>query len=145
MTATTPARSARFYGNKRRFEVISWYFMRVSGAVLLLIAVFHLMLMHVVLGVDNIDYSVIVGRWASPWWLVYDMALLIFALLHGTNGARWVIDDYIHRPGLNKALKAVLYIVVFIFMLMGAQVILTFDPATASNGPVQALAAAVGF
>ena len=26
------------YGNKRRFEVASWYFMRVSGALLLLTA-----------------------------------------------------------------------------------------------------------
>ena len=133
------------YGNKRRFEAVSWYFMRVTGAVLLIIAVFHLLLMHVVVGVDNIDYSVVVGRWASPWWRLYDMALLYFALLHGANGARWVIDDYIKRPGWNLAIKAVFYVVVFIFLLMGTQVIFAFDPATASNNIGAAVAAAIGF
>lgn len=142
MTSTT---AGKRYGNKRRFEVTSWYFMRVSGALLLIIAVFHLFLMHVIVGVDNIDYSVVVGRWASPWWRLYDLALLFFAMLHGANGARWVIDDYVHRPGLNKGVKAVLYVVVFIFILMGTQVIFNFDPATASNNAGAAVAAAIGF
>ena len=133
------------YGNKRRFEVTSWYFMRVSGALLLLIAVFHLLLMHVVIGVDNIDYSLVVGRWASPWWRLYDMALLFFALFHGANGARWVIDDYVHRPMLNKGLKAVFFVLVFIFLLMGVQVIFSFDAATASNNIGAAVVAAIGF
>ena len=133
------------YGNKRRFEVASWYFMRVSGALLLIIAVFHLLLMHVVIGVDNIDYSVVVGRWASPWWRLYDLALLFFALFHGANGARWVIDDYVHRPGLNKGLKAVFYVLVFIFLLMGTQVIFSYDPSAATSNIGAAVAAAIGF
>lgn len=141
----TSARVHKHYGNKRRFEAASWYFMRISGAVLLIIAVFHLILMHVVVGVDNIDYSVVVGRWASPWWRLYDLALLYFALFHGANGARWVIDDYIRRPGWNLAIKAVFYVFVFIFLLMGTQVIFTYDPATASNTIGAAVAAAIGF
>lgn len=141
----TSATTGKRYGNKRTFEVTSWYFMRVSGAVLLIIAVFHLLLMHVVIGVDNIDYSLVVGRWASPWWRLYDLALLFFALFHGTNGARWVIDDYVHRPMLNKGLKAVFYVIVFVFLLMGAQVIFTYDAATASNNIGAAVAAAIGF
>lgn len=124
MAAITPSRR---YGSSGRLEVISWYFMRISGAVLLLVAVFHLMLMHVVIGVDNIDYSTIIGRWASPWWRLYDLALLFFALLHGTNGVRWVIDDYVHKPTANLLTKAVLYILVFILLLMGTQVIFTVD------------------
>ena len=35
------------YGSPNRFEVLSWYFMRVSGAVLLLVAVLHLLIVHV--------------------------------------------------------------------------------------------------
>jgi succinate dehydrogenase / fumarate reductase membrane anchor subunit len=129
--------SARRPGSAGRFEVVSWYFMRVSGVVLLLVAVFHLLLMHVVIGVDRIDYALIIGRWASPWWRLYDLALLAFALLHGANGARWVIDDYVHGHGANLAVKAALYVVVVIFLLMGAQVIFTVDlgqPAAAMLG-----------
>ncbi len=141
----TTATNIRRYGNKRRFEVASWYFMRISGALLLLIAVFHLVLMHVVVGVDNIDYSVVVGRWASPWWRLYDLVLLFFAVLHGTNGTRWVIDDYVHRRGLNMALKAVFYVAIAILLMMGTQIIFSFDASTASNGIGQAIAATVGF
>ena len=128
------------YGSTNRFEVASWYFMRVSGAILLLIAVFHLLLMHVILGVDRINYSMILGRWASPWWQLYDLVLLGFAMLHGVNGARWVIDDYIHRPGWNLAFKSALYVLAFIFILMGAQVIFTVD-LTQSETAVAAVAA----
>lgn len=117
----------RRYSSSGRFEVLSWYFMRVSGAVLLIVAVFHLLLMHIVIGVDQIDYGMIIGRWASPWWRLYDLALLFFALLHGANGARWVIDDYVHGKGANLAVKSVLYILIFLLLLMGAQVIFTID------------------
>lgn len=127
-------------GSPGRFEVLSWYFMRVSGAVLLLVAVFHLMLMHVVIGVENIDYSLIIGRWASPWWKLYDLALLFFAVLHGINGTRWVIDDYFHRRGWNLLMKSLLFVLAIIFLLMGTQVIFTVDPGS-SNTAVAAVAA----
>lgn len=128
------------YGSPNRFEVLSWYFMRLSGAVLLLVAVMHLLIMHVWYGVDAINYSFIVGRWASPWIQLYDMALLLFALLHGVNGTRWVIDDYVHSRGWNVALKSLLTVLAIIFFIMGAQVILTFDPS-ASETALRSLAA----
>ncbi|HWV58074.1 MAG TPA: hypothetical protein VNZ57_11545, partial [Longimicrobiales bacterium] len=50
-------RRRRLPGGK--FELYSWLFMRVSGVVLLGIAVFHLFWMHMVIGVENIDFSVV--------------------------------------------------------------------------------------
>jgi succinate dehydrogenase / fumarate reductase membrane anchor subunit len=117
------------------FETFSWYFMRVSGAILLLIAVFHLLLMHVYIRVENIDFNTIVTRWTGPWgafWRVYDLALLVFALLHGFNGLRWVIDDYIHRPGWNTVAKGAALTLAVIVILMGAYAIFSFRaPASA--------------
>ena len=121
------------YGSPNRFEVLSWYFMRVSGAVLLLVAVLHLLIMHVWYGVDAIDYRFVVGRWASPVVQVYDLALLLFAMTHGVNGARWVIDDYVHSRGWNLTLKSALYVLALIFILMGATVIFTFDPSSSET------------
>ena len=69
--------------------------------------------MHVMIGVENITFDVIIQRWQSPFWQVYDLALLLFALLHGVNGTRWVIDDYFHRRGWNVFLKTALYVVAF--------------------------------
>ena len=121
------------YGSPNRFEVLSWYFMRVSGALLLLIAVLHLLIMHVWYGVDQINFRFVIGRWANPFVQIYDLSLLIFAMLHGVNGTRWVIDDYVHSRGWNLTLKALLFVLMLIFVLMGAQVIFTYDPNAAKT------------
>ena len=50
------------------FELYSWFFMRVSGAILMVIVVFHLFYMHFFIpgGVAGVNYDVIVGRWTGP-------------------------------------------------------------------------------
>lgn len=109
------------------FELYAWFFMRVSGVIMLLIAVFHLLLMHVNIGVGNIDYDTIAGRWQSPFWRLYDLFLLVFAMTHGTNGARYVLEDYIHNRGWRVTAKAILYTVYILFVGMGAYIIFTFQ------------------
>ncbi len=120
------------------FELWSWYFMRVSGVVLLFLAVFHLLWMHWVIGLSNITFDTIVERWTGPlgpFWRVYDLALLVFALTHGMNGARWVINDYVHRRGWNLTLKTALGVLYALLMLMGAYVIFTFQAPSALVTP----------
>ena len=41
------------------FEFWAWFFMRVSGVLLLGLAVFHVMYMHMVIGIDNINFDVL--------------------------------------------------------------------------------------
>lgn len=109
-------------------EAYAWFFMRVSGVVLLFVAVFHLLWMHLVIGVENIDFDVVAGRWQNPLWRVFDLSLLIFALSHGTNGTRWVLEDYISSPGWQIAVKWFVYVVAIVVGAMGAYVIFTFQP-----------------
>lgn len=111
------------------FEAKAWLFMRVSGVVLLGLAVFHFYWMHFAIGVDNIDFQTIVGRWANPLWRLYDLALLAFAMAHGTNGLRYVLEDYVRRPGARHLIKGVAYVLVAILVLAGAYIIFTFDAA----------------
>jgi succinate dehydrogenase / fumarate reductase membrane anchor subunit len=104
--------------------------MRISGLVLLFLAVFHLLWMHLYIGLANISFETIVGRWTGPLgplWRVYDLALLIFALTHGMNGIRWITDDYVRARGWNMALKT-LFGVLYVFLIItGAYVIFTFS------------------
>ncbi len=109
-------------------EVYAWFFMRVTGVVLLLVLVFHLLWMHLVIGVDNINFNVVASRWQNPLWRVFDTTLLIFALSHGTNGTRWVLKDYIRSPGWEIAVKWFIYVLVVVIGAMGAFVIFTFQP-----------------
>ena len=113
------------------FELYSWFFMRISGIVLLGLAVFHLFWMHMVIGVDNIDFDVVAQRWNNPLWRLYDLFLLAFALAHGMNGLRTVVDDYVHPAGWAAAVKSVLFVIFALFVGMGAYIILTF-PVTAA-------------
>ena len=87
------------------FEALSWLFMRISGIVLLVMAVFHLLLMHYVIEVDNLTFAVVAERWEGPWWRLYDFFLLAFALTHGVGGARIVIDDYVPAGRLASRLE----------------------------------------
>ncbi|MSP13748.1 MAG: succinate dehydrogenase, hydrophobic membrane anchor protein [Chloroflexi bacterium] len=115
---------ARATGNS--FEVLSWFFMRLSGVILMFIVLFHLFYMHFVIGVDKINYALVVQRWENPLWRVFDLFLLFFALTHGLNGARYVIDDYVHGSGLNLLVKSIVYTLGFALLLMGTFIIFTF-------------------
>jgi succinate dehydrogenase / fumarate reductase membrane anchor subunit len=110
-----------------RFETVSWLFMRVSGIVLLLMAVFHLLLMHYGIGVENLSFDVVAARWASPWWRLYDFFLLGFALTHGVNGARILLDEYMRAGGWRLFVKTVLSLVYVTLIVMGTYVIVTFN------------------
>ena len=109
------------------FELYSWFFMRISAIVLFVLAVFHLFYMHVILGLDAINFEVIAQRWESPGWRLYDLFLLVFGWLHGANGIRIVLDDYVRPQGWRVLAKSLLYVVVFILIVLGAYVIFTFQ------------------
>jgi succinate dehydrogenase / fumarate reductase membrane anchor subunit len=120
------ARSAGRPRPANNFELYSWFFMRVSAVTLFALAVFHLVYMHLVLGVDAITFDVIAERWQSPGWRLYDLFLLVFGWIHGANGVRIVIDDYVRPQGWRVLAKSILYVVVFILIVLGAYVIFTF-------------------
>lgn len=111
------------------FEVFSWYFLRISGLALVLLAVLHVVIMHVINTVDEIDHEFVVDRWSSPFWQFYDFLLLTLALLHGVNGARICIEDYIRRPGWRVAAYSALSLLTLAFLALGTLAIVTFNPA----------------
>jgi hypothetical protein len=47
-------------------ELYSWFFMRISAVAMILLVGFHLFYMHVILGVDAIDFDVIAGLCLAP-------------------------------------------------------------------------------
>ena len=130
MASTTKyARSPRPQGGG--FELASWFYMRVSGAILSLMIIFHLMWMHYVIGLSNITFDVIAGRWTDPntgtLWRTFDLVLLILALVHGMNGTRFALEDYIHNRGWRVFAKTLLFVVFFFVIIAGAYVIFTFN------------------
>jgi succinate dehydrogenase / fumarate reductase membrane anchor subunit len=120
----SPSRRSR--GN---FEMHAWLFMRISGIVLVVLVLGHLLIMNVLDGgVQRINWGFVAGRWASPFWRLWDLLMLWLAELHGTNGLRTVINDYAERPQTRFWLKAILYASAILVVTLGTLVIFTFDP-----------------
>ena len=111
-------------------EVWWWFFMRISGIVLLFLVLIHLYIMHLVgSGVERVNFAFVAGRWDDVGWKTFDWLLLVLALLHGANGIRIIVDDYVRSPGKRTAIKTTLYALTTILMIMGTAVIVTFDPS----------------
>ena len=110
-------------------ELYAWLFMRISGVVLVFLVLGHLFIMNILDGgVQRVNWAFVAGRWASPFWQVWDLLMLWLAMIHGTNGLRTIIHDYTRKDGTRLALKAVLYTATTITIALGTLVIFTFDP-----------------
>ncbi|MFP3988375.1 succinate dehydrogenase hydrophobic membrane anchor subunit [Streptomyces sp. E11-3] len=116
-------------GRGTNFEMIAWLFMRLSGVVLVVLVLGHLLIQLVLDGgVSKIGFAFVAGRWASPWWQAWDLVMLWLAMLHGANGLRTVINDYAERDTNRFWLKMLLYTATVFTILLGTLVIFTFDP-----------------
>ena len=112
------------------FELWTWLFMRISGLLLLVLALGHTLIMHLPDGgVSRINFGFVAVRWESPFWRTWDWLLLSLALLHGVNGLRVVVLDYVKRPGARFALTWFFTIVGVILFALGAIIVFSFNPA----------------
>jgi succinate dehydrogenase / fumarate reductase, membrane anchor subunit len=112
------------------FELWSWLFMRLSGILLLFLAVGHVLIMHVLeTGVERVNFSFVVERWSSPFWRTWDWLMLALALLHGVNGVRVIVQDYVRSPGGRLAWNWAFGIVGLVLFVLGTVIVFTFNPA----------------
>ncbi len=108
-------------------ELAAWIFMRISGIVLLLLALGHLFIMHVFNSVHVIDYDFVARRYLQLFWRGYDLLMLWLAMIHGLNGLRTLFDDYLPERVRGVAVKGV-YFVGIAFLILGTWVIIAFQP-----------------
>lgn len=128
-----PSRAAQLRPTQSGFELWMWYFMRISGLLLVLMALGHMFIMHILVEISGqeIDFAFVTSRWGTPFWRIYDLLLLLLALIHGVNGGRVIVGDYLRRGGWRTALLTGLYVTGFVLLVIGIFVIITFDPDTA--------------
>ena len=119
----------RTKSTRSNYELYGWLFMRLSGALLVVLVVTHLVV-NLVMGdgIDQVDFAFVAGKWASPFWQVWDLLMLWLAMLHGTNGVRVIINDYAERDATRIWLKFGLYTAFTLVVVLGTLVIFTFDP-----------------
>lgn len=131
-----PARTPRPVEPGR--ERFWWWFMRLSGLALVVLALGHMLIMHVLvqLSGQELSFAFVTSRWGTPFWRIYDALLLILALIHGVNGARVVITDLVSRGTIRTLLVVGLGLLAAAWLLLGLFVIVFFNPDQApSVGP----------
>ncbi|KAJ8141771.1 hypothetical protein OY671_005062 [Metschnikowia pulcherrima] len=125
---------------RSNYESYSWIFMRASGVVSIVLIFGHSFVnLMVGEGVHAIDFGFVAGKWASPFWQIWDSLMSWLAMFHGTNGVRTIINDYAERDGTRLVLKLASYLAFTIVTVLGTLVIFTFEPCPA-NAPAESLA-----
>ncbi|MDW8300561.1 MAG: succinate dehydrogenase, cytochrome b556 subunit [Anaerolineae bacterium] len=147
----------RLKGSK--METFMWSFMRISGILIIPLVFGHLAMMHLIQGVFDITrvghvpvftnlgpnmeetltaVNFVRLRWDTMLagvyiWRVYDILLLFLVTLHGFNGLRYIINDYIHNRLVNRALRIASFGTMIGVILVGALAILQSVPATTAE------------
>jgi succinate dehydrogenase / fumarate reductase, membrane anchor subunit len=132
------SRAARPLPEASGRERFWWYFMRLSGLALVILALGHMFIMHVLVELTGgeINFAFVQSRWGTPFWRIYDFLLLLLAFIHGANGTRVVIGDYVTNRRARSLLVGILIAISAIWLILGMAVIVFFDPNTAPpTGP----------
>jgi succinate dehydrogenase / fumarate reductase, membrane anchor subunit len=109
------------------FELWSWLFMRVSGVLLVVLVLVHFAIMHIFTPTEQVNFAFVEARFSNPFWRIYDLVMLFLGVFHGMNGMRVVADDYVHSRGWRLVVTILIYTITFIFLIIGSQVILSFQ------------------
>jgi succinate dehydrogenase / fumarate reductase, membrane anchor subunit len=130
---SNPSRAARPRPDGSGRERFWWYFMRLSGLALVILALGHMFIMHVLveLSGQEVNFAFVQSRWGTPFWRIYDLLLLVLAFVHGANGARIVIGDYVVHRTARSLLIGALLVISAIWLVLGIAVIAFFDPSSA--------------
>ena len=142
LAGVDPSRATHGKPENPGFEHFMWYFMRLSGLALVILAMGHMIIMHVLvqLSGQEVNFAFVTSRWGTPFWRIYDFLLLVLALIHGVNGTRVVLGDFVRRGGLRTTLLVGLAAVTVVWMVLGMVVIIGFNPATAGASSVSPFA-----
>ncbi|MFG6403896.1 MULTISPECIES: succinate dehydrogenase hydrophobic membrane anchor subunit [unclassified Microbacterium] len=110
-------------------EKWGWIYMRASG-VLLIVLIFGHLFSNLMTGdgIGQVDFAFVAGKLASPFWQWWDVLMLWLALIHGANGMRTIVNDYVANPLTRRILVGSLWGSAAFLILLGTLVVFTFDP-----------------
>ena len=64
-------------------------------------------------------------------WRLYDFGLLVVAVIHGFNGLRYVVNDYVHNLVVNRGMNIALLVTAVGLIVIGGLAILNSIPISA--------------
>ena len=115
-----------------------WYFMRISGLLLVVLAGGHIFITHYLHVPSETTFGFVASRWANPYWRTFDWLLLMTALWHGVLGLRYSIQDYLRSPVARTVAQGLMWSLGIVFLALGTVTVFAFDAdaAAANSGPL---------
>jgi succinate dehydrogenase / fumarate reductase membrane anchor subunit len=108
-----------------RREAYAWAYIRLSGVLLLLLVFGHVFLMHILVGIDRINFAFVAARYSGLGWRAYDLAMLLLAMPHAALGVRGLAFDHVPRR-VRVPFLATSLAVCGVVTVLGTWVIVTF-------------------
>jgi succinate dehydrogenase / fumarate reductase, membrane anchor subunit len=109
-------------------ELAWWVFMRVSGLVLVFLVLGHIYMTLIQQSdIASGEAGTILEKLSQPIWKLYDWLILLLAGLHGLNGARYSLEDYIPDKGKRFWAKTLLYTVAGVLFVWGTVGLFSFQ------------------
>ena len=121
-------------GSERTF----WYFLRISGLVLMVFVILHLFLTHYANVPSETDFNYVADRWSNPLWRTFSIILLLSAVWHGVVGMRMVLTDVFRNRIARQIAYAINWFVGIVFTVLGIVNVVSFNEEQARNntGPL---------
>jgi succinate dehydrogenase / fumarate reductase membrane anchor subunit len=104
-----------------------WLFMRLSGVAMLILAVGHMVIQHVLNSSANLTLQFVAAQWSSWGWKTFDILLLWMAIPHGINGLYNILSDYVHSDGARRVINIVLGLFIVATVIWATIAIALFD------------------
>ncbi|MBP6788728.1 MAG: hypothetical protein KA170_14145 [Candidatus Promineofilum sp.] len=112
---------------ERSYERYLWLFMRLSGVAMLILAVGHMVIQHVLNSSANLTLQFVAAQWSSWGWKAFDILLLWMAIPHGIRGLFNILSDYVHNTGARRLIGIVLGLFVVATVIWATIAIALFD------------------
>ena len=119
------SRSSRPRPQSGGFELAAWYYMRLSGVALFVLALTHFSVQHFLSDPKDQTASwIFADAWNNALRRGLDWLMLVFVLSHAFLGVRTVTMDYI-KGGSRILVLSALYLLGLIVFAMGTIVVFT--------------------
>jgi len=118
------SRSGRPRPQSGGFELAAWYYMRLSGVALFVLALTHFSVQHFLFDPSQeTSQWIFAERWNNVFLRSVDWLMLMMVVSHAFLGIRTVTMDYV-KGGRRTFALSTLYLVGIVVFVMGTSVVL---------------------
>ena len=109
----------------KKGSAYGWQIQRITGIFLAFFLILHFQVLHFTKE-WKIDFDVVTHRLDSTAWVIFYLIFVPAGLFHAFNGAWQVIGDYRPKLGIQKTVKALLWVLGIAISAYGYYLIVTF-------------------